>query len=109
MNFAALLSTGPMLKSAPVKAGINKSAAHIKAANSMREAGNQRYRKAFALYPDMTASTVQIANQLGQTPSPTVKQLGIMSDRENPVVVKVGEIPHARNGCPTFIWKWIGK
>lgn len=64
-------------------------------------------RAAFEKYPEMTASTVQVANSLGQSMSATFRQLKIMSERENPVLKKSGEIPHARNGSPTHIWKWI--
>ena len=108
MNFAAMLSTGPMLKSAHVRIDSNKSAANIAAADKSRETSNQRYRKAMSNFPGMTASTTQVANSLGQCVSGTGKQLTIMSNRENPVVAKVGEIPHARNGNPTNVWKWIG-
>ena len=109
MMFAQMLSTGPTLKAAHVRADSNKSAANIAAANASRETSNKRYRKAFEKHPGMTASTVQVANALGQCVSGTGKQLTKMSKRENPVVKKVGEIPHARNGNPTFVWKWIGK
>ena len=108
MNFATMLSTGPTIKSSAVRLSQEVTDARIKAAEQMRQTNNERYRKAFANYPDMTASTVQVANHLGQTSSPTVKQLKIMSERDNPVVKKIGEIPHERNGNPTFIWKWIG-
>ena len=103
-----MLSTGPMLKSAHVRIDSNKSAANIAAADKSRETSNRRYRKAFEKYPDMTASTTQVANAMGQCVSGTGKQLTIMSNRDNPVVKKVGEIPHARNGNPTNVWKWIG-
>ena len=109
MMFAQMLSTGPTLKAAHVRADSNKSAANIAAANSAMEASNQRYRKAFEKHPDMVASTVQVANAMGQCVSGTGKQLTVMSKRANPVVKKVGEIPHARNGNPTNVWKWIGK
>ena len=107
MNIAQMLSTGPTLKTAHIRTDSNKSAANIAAADSMREASNKRYHEAFSKYQGGIASTVQVANALGQCTSGTGKQLTKMSKRENPVVKKVGEIPHARNGNPTNVWQWI--
>ena len=86
MNFATMLSTGPMIKAEHIRIDSNKSAANIAAADSMREASNKRYLAAFEKYPDKTASTTQVANAMGQCVSGTGKQLTVMSKRDNPAV-----------------------
>ena len=108
MNISSMLAYGPTLKSAPVKDNKDRSESHSRQAQSAIKKGNAKYREKFELFPDMTASSVQIAGAFGYSTAVATKQLKIMSERKNPVVKIVGDIPHARNGCPTYIWKWIG-
>jgi hypothetical protein len=113
MNFATMLSSGPMLtgKSVNYRVGTRFTPEAVaKQLETKRIKRHAKWRAHFAECPDMTGTTAALSNACGQAPSPTYHALSLLVKEVPPPVAIVGRIPPSKgNGRDQVIWKWIGE